>query len=150
MLAAYANTYDAVRLDDYVRPGARVLVREAAERCLSNPGSGRLVGRSVGRGEPFTRDLSTGRGGDRLRENTPTADMKPPLLVAQGTADEVVDIAITEAWVREQCAAGYELDLRKYPDRTHMGVLAAESPLTEELTAWTVERFEGEPAASTC
>ena len=76
--------------------------------------------------------------------------MEPPLLVAQGTADEVVDIAITEAWIRKQCAAGYELDFRGYPDRNHMGVLAADSPLTGELTEWTIDRFEGEPAASTC
>jgi hypothetical protein len=62
----------------------------------------------------------------------------------------VIDIAITEGWVRKRCAAGYELDFRRYPDRNHMGVLDAESPLTEELTAWTVDRFAGEPASSTC
>jgi acetyl esterase/lipase len=150
LLVAYANTYDDVRLADYVRPGARVLVREAAERCLSNPGLAASLIAASGGESLFTKDLSTGPGGDRLRENTPTTDMEPPLLVAQGTADEVVDIAITEAWVRKQCAAGYELDFRTYPDRSHMGVLEADSPLTEELTAWTIDRFEGKPATSTC
>ena len=149
-LTAYATTYDDVRLDDYVRPGARVAVREAAERCLTDPGlAASLIAASSGE-SLFSADLATGPLGDRLRENTPTADMDAPLLVAAGTSDEVINIAINEGWVAKQCAAGYELDFRKYPDRSHMGVLEADSPLTEELTAWTADRFEGRPAASTC
>ena len=148
-LSAYANTYDDVSFDDYVRPGARVAVREAAERCLSDPGLAASLIAASGGETVFSRDLSTGPLGDRLRENTPTADIGPPLLVAGGTGDEVINIAINEGWVAKQCAAGYELDFRKYPDRSHMGVLE-ESPLTEELTAWTVDRFDGKPAASTC
>jgi uncharacterized membrane protein HdeD (DUF308 family)/acetyl esterase/lipase len=150
LITAYADTYDDVRLDDYVRPGARVLVREAAGRCLSDPGLAASLVAASGGESLFTKDLSTGPLGDRLRENTPTADMEPPLLVAQGTADEVINIAISDGWVAEQCAAGHELDFRKYPDRTHMGVLDADSPLTDELADWTSDRFAGTPAASTC
>jgi hypothetical protein len=76
--------------------------------------------------------------------------MEPPLLVGAGTGDEVINIAINEGWVAKQCEAEYELDFRTYPDRTHMGVLEADSPLTEELTAWTADRFAGRPAESTC
>lgn len=147
---AYANTYDDVRLDDYVRPGARVQVREAAERCLTDPGLAASLIASGGE-SIFGADLSSGPLGERLRENTPTTDMGgAPLLVAGGTGDEVINIAINEGWVAKQCDAGYKLDFRTYPDRTHMGVLDAESPLTEELTTWTADRFAGKPAASTC
>jgi hypothetical protein len=128
----------------------RAAVREAAERCLSDPGLAASFIAASGGESLFTKDLSTGPLGVRLRENTPTADVEPPLLVAQGMADEVINIAISEAWVRKQCAVGHELDFRKYPDRTHMGVLDADSPLTEELTAWTEDRLAGRPAASTC
>jgi hypothetical protein len=38
-LTAYANTYDDVRLEDYVRTGATVTVREAAERSWPIPAS---------------------------------------------------------------------------------------------------------------
>jgi alpha-beta hydrolase superfamily lysophospholipase len=86
----------------------------------------------------------------RLRENTPTADLAIPLLVAQGTGDTVIVVTDTEGWVAQQCGAGYELDFRIYPDFTHTGVLEAESPLTGELIAWTADRFDGNPGVSTC
>ena len=150
-LTAYANTYDDVRVDDYVRPGARVQEREAAERCLTDPGLAASVIAASGGESIFGTDLSSGPLGGRLRENTPTADMGgAPLLVAGGTADEVINIAINEGWIAKQCAAGHKLDFRTYPDRSHMGVLEADSPLTEELTTWTADRFAGKPAASTC
>jgi uncharacterized membrane protein HdeD (DUF308 family)/acetyl esterase/lipase len=151
VLEAYSGTYDDVNVDDYVRPGARAQVREAAERCLTDPGLiASVVAASSGE-SIFATDLSEGPLGDRLRENTPTADVGGvPLLVAQGTGDEVIDISITEAWVPEQCAAGYELDFRTYPDFSHMGVLDAPSPLPDELNAWTADRFAGNPAESTC
>jgi uncharacterized membrane protein HdeD (DUF308 family)/acetyl esterase/lipase len=149
-LTAYANAYDDVNVDEYVRPGATVAVREAAERCLTSPRLAASLITASGGESLFRRDLSTGPLGDRLRENTPTADMEPPLLVASGTGDEVINISINEGWVAQQCEAGYELDFRTYPDRTHMGVLEADSPLTEELTAWTADRFAGRPAESTC
>ena len=73
-----------------------------------------------------------------------------PLLVAQGTSDEVIKISIAEKWVADQCAAGYKLDFLKVPNRTHMSVLDADSPLTPQLTSWTVDRFAGKPAPNTC
>lgn len=62
----------------------------------------------------------------------------------------MIDIAINEKWVAEQCAAGHELDFRTYPERTHMSVLDADSPLTEELITWTADRFAGKLASNTC
>jgi hypothetical protein len=150
VVTSYANTYDDVRLEDYIRPGATVAVREAAERCLTDPSlAASLIAVSSGE-SVFSTDLSTGPLGERLRENSPTAEMDVPLLVGQGTGDEVINIAITEAWVAPQCEAGYELDFREYPDRTHMGVLDADSPLTDELPTSTADRFAGNPAESTC
>lgn len=73
-----------------------------------------------------------------------------PLLVAGGTSDEVINIALNDTWVADQCAAGYHLDYIKYPGLTHMGLLAADSPLTGELTTWTADRFAGTPAPHTC
>ncbi len=76
--------------------------------------------------------------------------MGAPLLVAQGTRDEAINISITEKWVADQCAAGYKLDFIKYPDLTHMGLLAARSPLTSELISWTAGRFAHSPAPNSC
>lgn len=74
-----------------------------------------------------------------------------PLFVGQGTSDEVINIAITKKWVREQCAAGYKLDFRTYSGLSHMGVLdGATSTLPKQLAAWTADRFAGRPAPNTC
>jgi len=73
-----------------------------------------------------------------------------PLLVAGGTSDEVINISINQKWVADQCAGGHHLDFKTYPNRTHISVLDATSPLTNELTNWTADRFAGKPAPSTC
>jgi pimeloyl-ACP methyl ester carboxylesterase len=151
VIGAYSDTYDDVRFDDYVRPGASTQVREAADRCLTSPSLAVSFITGQGGQSVFDKDLSTGPLGDRLRENTPNADMGgAPLLVAQGTGDEVINISINEKWVPEQCAAGYHLDFRTYEGFSHMGVLEEPSALPDELTAWTVDRFEGKPATPTC
>lgn len=151
MITSFSNTYRDVRFDDYVRPGARVQVRTAAQRCLTDPGLAASFIAGSGGQSIFSKDLAGRPLGERLRANTPTADMGgAPLLVAQGTGDEVINISINEKWVADQCAAGYKLDFKKYPNLIHMGVLDATSPLTEELVAWTADRFAGKPASSNC
>ena len=44
---------------------------------------------------------------------------------------------------------------RTYPNRpghpeTHMGVMAAQSPLTGQLISWTAGRLAGKPVPNTC
>ena len=149
-LTAYSNTYDDVSFDENVRPGAHEMVREAAQRCV--PSSSLLASVIAGSGGDsiLATDVSSSRFGDRLRENTPSADMRFPLLVAAGDADEIISIAITESWVADQCAAGYDLDFRAYPGFTHLSVLEEPSAMPGELIAWTEDRFGGVPASSTC
>jgi acetyl esterase/lipase len=150
-LVAYSNTYKNVSFDAYVRPGARVQVHKAAQRCLTDPGLAASVIAGSGGQSIFVKPVASGSLGVRLRQNTPTADMGgAPLLVAGGTGDEVINIAINEKWVHDQCAAGDKLDFITYPNLTHMGVLDADSPLTKQLTDWTVDRFAGKPAPNTC
>lgn len=148
---AYSRTYDDVHLDGYIRRGARVLVAEAARRCVRDP----AVLASVLEVGPewqsvVVGDFTSGPLGDRLRDNTPTADVGAPLLVAQGTDDEVIPVGITEAWVPRQCAAGHDLDFRTYRGLTHLSLVAEDSPLTNHLTNWTTARFAGEAPTSTC
>lgn len=152
VLAAYAATYPDVRLDDYIRPGARTNITEAAKRCTSDA-AGLLA--SILTSLPssqsvFSRDPTSGPAGRRLNQNTPTDPIAAPLLVAQGTADEVIPISITRTWVAQRCVAGQHLDFRTYDDATHMSVLATTSPMTRQILDWTTARLDGEPAATTC
>jgi acetyl esterase/lipase len=72
MMRAYTRIYSDVDFDDYVRPTARIQLREMASRCLSEPGT--LV--SVVSSLPFDKsvlnnDPATGPLGTRLKEDTP-------------------------------------------------------------------------------
>ena len=58
----------------------------------------------------------------RSAENTPSGAIAAPVLVAQGTSDEVVPIGITQAWVAARCAAGQPVDFRTIlPGLDHTG-----------------------------
>lgn len=148
---AYSDTYDNVHLDTYIRAGARVAVNEAARRCVSDPAvMASVVVAGPQNQSVLRRDVTSGPLGDRLSDNIPTANLPAPLLVAQGTSDDVIPITITEDWIPEQCAAGYELDFRTYRGLSHLSLVTPDSPLIDDLTGWTRDRFAGDPAHSTC
>jgi alpha-beta hydrolase superfamily lysophospholipase len=128
-----------------VRAGARVQVAAAARRCLSDPALlFSLITTLPSTQSVFAVDPTTGPLGERLRQNVPTA-ISAPLLVAQGTDDEVIRIAITRKWVAERCAVGKKFEFRAYPNLTHMSLLASEA-LGAYLVNWTADRFAGRPA----
>lgn len=151
VVQAYAAEYDDVRLEDYVRPGARLLVREMAQRCLAERGVLVSVGQSLLLDGPvWERDPTTGPFGRRLTENVPTGPIPAPLLVAQGEQDTLITPEAQRAYVAGRCASGQRVDHRTYAGRDHLSLVAADSPAMGELLEWTQERLRGAPAADTC
>jgi acetyl esterase/lipase len=73
-----------------------------------------------------------------------------PLLVGQGAADPLVLPDVQATFVRGLCAAGATVDYRTYPDKDHVGVVTADSPLIPDLVAWTQDRLSGNPPPTTC
>jgi uncharacterized membrane protein HdeD (DUF308 family) len=141
---SYTRYYPDLSFDDVVVPSARTLVREAATRCTSQAGTlvTVLTGLAVSRDQPIVRtDALDGPFGDRLRANTATGPWTAPLFLAQGDADEVIDVAINERYVADLRAAGTDLTWTTYPGGTHMSILAAGQPLPDALVAWTAARF---------
>jgi len=150
---AYSATYPELDLDAIVAPSARTLVREAATRCTSQTSTlfSVLTGLAVSRDQPILRDEPTsGAIGARLAENIPTGPWSAPLLVAHGTADEIIPARLTEDYLPTACAAGVPVEVHTYPGRTHLDVLAPDSPLDADLEAWTRARLAGEAAHSDC
>ena len=151
LIEAYSETYSDVHFRTYVRPTATIPVRELAGRCLFESKiflsgtTSLLFGQSI-----WATDPATGVFGDRLRENTPTLPIPMPVLVAQGTADDVVTPTAQDEYVRGRCEGGGRVDYRTYPGRDHVGLIAADSPLIPELVRWTQDRLDGRPAGSTC
>jgi len=85
-----------------------------------------------------------------LRANSPNGVIAAPVLIAQGGADQLVLPAMQQKFVVERCAAGQAIDFRVYPGKDQMPLVAADSPLTTELVAWTEARLAGETAKNTC
>ena len=151
VVQAYTDAYADVRYDDYIRPGAQVIVREMAARCLSERGvlvslaTALLLDQPVWRREP-----STGPFAERLAENSPTGRIAAPLLIGQGTADSLITPASQAEFVETRCAEGQPVDFRTYEGRDHVGLMHADSPAIADLLAWTDERFSGAMPTDTC
>jgi uncharacterized membrane protein HdeD (DUF308 family)/alpha-beta hydrolase superfamily lysophospholipase len=151
VIQGYSDTYPDVRFDDYVRPAARIVVREMASRCLAEPGVIVSIAEALSIDTSiWATDPARGAFGERLKQNVPSAQIAAPLLIGQGLDDELVSPPAQEAYARARCANGGQVDYRTYEGFDHVSVIGPESPLVPQLMAWTQERFEGKPAASTC
>lgn len=151
VVQAYTSVYDDIGYDDYVRPGAQLLAREMAQRCLSERGVLVSLGQSLLLDRPiWDRDPTTGAFGRRLAENVPTGPIPAPLLIGQGETDTLITPAAQRAYVDGRCDAGQQVDYRTYAGRDHLAVAAADSPAVDDLLAWTVERLDGAAAVDTC
>jgi alpha-beta hydrolase superfamily lysophospholipase len=151
ILTAYSKIYPDVSFDRYVRPAARVIVREAARRCLEIPEAVvSAVTKLLARQPIYRADPLGGALGKRLAENTPTGPIKVPVLIAQGLSDPLVPPSVQEQFVKERCAAGQDLEYRTYKHRDHLSLLAQGSRLVPNLLAWTTARFSGRGVGSGC
>lgn len=152
VISAYSAIYPDVRFDAYVRPGARTIVKRAAQRCLSEPGTLVSIATSLALDKSiFSTSPHSGALGKRLEQNTPTGPISAPLLIAQGSTDQIVVADRQRAYAQRLCASGQHLDYRVYPGLDHIGLVADASPLIGDLIDWTRARFEGNgPVRDTC
>lgn len=149
VLAAYSRHYPDVRRADYLWPAAVPIFERTAGRCLDATvlASGLA---SVGMGFDGFRQLGGGPLLDRLAENVPDRPIGAPVLLAQGEADTLIPPAMQVAWAEQACARGTVVEHRTYPGLDHLSLVAAESPLVDDLVSWTRDRFAGRDAPSTC
>jgi alpha-beta hydrolase superfamily lysophospholipase len=152
VMRAYAGTYPDVRWNDYVGGAlAGVLARDMGNRCLAGRKALYSAAQAIALGGSiFSAPPSAGALGERLAQNTPDRPLAPPLLVAQGDADDLVLPAVQTRWVARRCAAGQALEYRRYAGLDHLTLVAADSPFSADLVRWTEDRFAGRPAASAC
>ena len=71
-----------------------------------------------------------------------------PLLVVQGTGDQLVPQLLTDTFVSKACAAGDTVDYRLYPGANHGDPELTAS--STDIAAWFADRVDGKPATSTC
>lgn len=149
IVTAYSAAYPDVRFDEYIGPRERG--DAIANRCLTGSGAilSVLVSAALGR-TMFVLPPNQGALGKRFQENTPRAHIAAPVLIAQGTADDLVLPAVQERFVQERCREGQSLEFRTYAGRDHVSLVAEGSALIEDLVTWTRQRLAGTPAPTGC
>ena len=151
LVVAYSAAYPDVRVHEVVRPGARLLTRDMARRCLAGQRTLASIGEALLLSGPIFRgDPTQGAFGERLRQNDPREPIAAPVLIAQGAQDDLVLPSLQDAYVARRCASGQRIDYRKYLGRDHLTLVAADSPLVPDLIRWSEDRFRGTAAGNEC
>lgn len=151
VIAAYAAVYPDVHTSAIVRPGARILAEEMANRCLAEKSVLVSVLTAISLDKSiWTDNPNTGAFGQRLKENVPSGPIPLPLLIMQGAADGLVNPAAQAGYVKARCEAGHQVDFRTYAGLGHLSLVEPDSPAIPELLTWTTDRFEGKRVKDTC
>lgn len=151
VLVPYADTYDDVAIDDYVVTGARPIVLEMTQRCLSEPGVmvSALTALGLSEDNPFdTENLLGGSLGRRLAENVPTGPWGTPLFIAWGTRDEVIPPEAQRDLVESLCEQGERVRSMALAGRGHQDVLQPSSRMLPSLARWTNSLLADLPPAA--
>ncbi len=83
-----------------------------------------------------------------LEDNSPgRVRTEVPVLLLQGTDDEVIPIELTGGLYGQLCAVGTEVDYRIFDGFSHNDSTQMNMPL---MLAWTADRFAGLEASTTC
>jgi len=83
-----------------------------------------------------------------LAENTiGTLPPEIPILIAQGTADVVVDPPVTKAYADRLCLAGNTVEMLRYPGVGH-GMISRDA--AKPSVDWIADRFAGKEAPTDC
>jgi acetyl esterase/lipase len=152
LIHAYAAAYPDVGIAAYVQARTRPFVGDIASRCAGGWPTLFSVAETnlLPSGGIFARDPASGPLGERLRQNTPATGIAAPVLIAQGTADDLVLSALQARYVAARCAAGQPIDYRIYPRRDHVSLVINHPALDADLVAWTRDRFADVPPTPNC
>lgn len=143
--------YPELDLEAQLTPGSQGPVQRISQLCFN--GSDAIAAILRGTQVPnqiFPDRMLAGDFGKKLRAQTPVGPFPAPVLVAQGLADPLVLPSMQQKWVSERCESGEVIDYRTFEGLSHVSLVAAESPLTPQIVEWTLDRWQGKAAASTC
>jgi alpha-beta hydrolase superfamily lysophospholipase len=152
LVHAYAAAYPDVGMSAYVTPRVRPLAGDIASRCVGGRATlfSVMETKLLPAAGIFARDPTSGPLGERLRQNTPATTIAAPVLIAQGSDDDLVQASLQYRYVAARCAAGQPSDYRIYPGRDHVSLVAGHAALDADLVAWSRDRFAGAPDTPNC
>lgn len=152
LVHAYAAAYPDVGMSAYVTPRVRPLAGDIASRCVGGRATlfSVMETKLLPAAGIFARDPTSGPLGERLRQNTPATTIAAPVLIAQGSDDDLVQASLQYRYVAARCAAGQPIDYRIYPGRDHVSLVAGHAALDADLVTWSRDRFAGAPDTPNC
>lgn len=139
VLVPYADEYPDVSLASAVHPAGQGIVQTFASRCVIERSTlvSVLVASALAWDAPLYRiNVVSGPMHERLSQNIADGIVAAPLFLGQGVDDEVIPITMQRALDAKLCASGRTVETHEYPGRSHMGVIAEDSPLIDDLFAW--------------
>lgn len=143
--AGYSAAYPSADLRAILTPRGRADLGLLQRECDDQFGlatAGQAVSAAFSKDPLTTPPWSTGLAADSAGQ----AKTPAPILITQGTADQVYAAGITASFVRRICKLGDTVDYRTYPQIGH-GVTIASVP---DVLAWIAGRLEGRTAPDTC
>jgi len=149
---SYSRFYPDVTFEQAVRPEALAAAREMANLCGFVPAEDpkRISVLAATLDGPALATSANKALADRLEQNTPTAAIAAPVVIAQGLLDGVVPAAATSVWVEDRCIDGQRLEYWTFTDRDHSTIVEPGTPLEGPLVAWTRARFADEAPPNGC
>ena len=151
LMAQYASamTFSDLKLSDVFTPFGIEYMNEASKHQCSKHMSQSMQYMSGQKG-PLTRSDPQNQAAwltraEQLGIGNQVA--KVPVAVFQGDDDPTIFPAATEAYIRQACSNGSNVEYRHYPKADHLGVIfAAES----DYLGWISNRFMNMPIKSDC
>ena len=150
-LWSWSRVYGAP-LDQVVDPAALPEVDRLAGICLESPIDIRpraAVGKALEQRFLSVSDLTSLEPWRTLLAQNTIGALPPsiPVFLAQGDADQVIQPAVTQDYMRRLCAAGSRVTFVSLPGVGH-GTAAMKSALA--AIAWIADRFGGAPMQNDC
>jgi pimeloyl-ACP methyl ester carboxylesterase len=149
VLHAWSEVYDGPELNQVIKGAARPVVRNTAKLCIrEEQEAAAILPGSVFMRITFLSNhpVETEPWRSLFRDNRSRKNSRAVLIV-QGAEDGLVHPDVTEEFAKSLCARGHVVEYRSYPDVNH---ITAVEVITPDVAAWIVDRFNGEPASSSC
>jgi alpha-beta hydrolase superfamily lysophospholipase len=147
-LYAWNAHFPGASLAALVAPEAAEQVNRLAGTCTTTPAAFLLLGELQPPATFLPENLTEIDAFQQFIEaNTPDGPIDVPLLIAHGTADQIIPFAGSVREAERRCAAGEDVAFERYPGADH-------NPVVEEsavrVLGWIEDRFAGRPSGSTC
>jgi alpha-beta hydrolase superfamily lysophospholipase len=151
VIKAYGSAYPDVDVESYRKPWTKLLLDDIAGRCVGDIRSlfsvaeAFLLPHDIFAGDPLQGPL-----GEHLSQNSPLGPFAVPILLMQGTGDDLVLPAVQDDYVKARCGEGAPMDYRKLEGLDHMSLVLGDTLLAGMLMQWSRDRFDGKPASPNC